>query len=180
MKKLSFKIAYCGIATALCLVAMFCTGVIPFSMYLMPVVAAILLLFIKEELGNKWAWLSFIAVSLLSLMLTPDWEAKLLFITTIGWYPLAREHLVRIKPKWISFVVRMLILNVTAAACYFVLIKLLGMTELLDTGGQAIWVFAVSTIIIAQMFFVVFEFSVGRFSLYYKKVLSKKLRKRIK
>lgn len=180
MKKLSFKIAYCGIATAMCLVVMFLVGVIPFSMYLMPVVAAVVLLFIKEELGAKWAWLSFAAVGLLSLMISPDWESKMLFISTLGWYPLAREYLVKIKPCWLSFCVRMLILNLTAAACYFVLIKLLGMTELLETGGSSVLVFVISTVIIAETFFVVFDLLIGRLSVYYKKVISKKIRKRIK
>lgn len=180
MKKLSFKIAYCGIATAMCLVIMFLVGVIPFSMYLMPVISAVILLFIREELGAKWAWLSFAAVGLLSLMISPDWESKMLFISTLGWYPLAREYLIKIKPKWLSFIVRIALLNLTAAVCYFVLIKLLGMTELLETGGSSILVFIISTIFIAEVFFVIFDLLIARLSVYYRKILSKKLRKRIK
>lgn len=180
MRKLSYKIAYCGISTALCLVAMFCTGIIPFSMYLMPVIASILLLFIKEELGAKWAWLSFIAVSILSLILTPDWEAKLIFIFTIGWYPLLRDAFIKIKPRLFSFIVRIAILNLTTAICYFVLIKVFGMTELLDTGGVTVTVFIISTILIAEFFFIIFDFLVAKFSFSYKNIISKRLRKRMK
>ena len=180
MKKLSFKIAYCGITTALCLLVLFSTGIFPFSMYLMPVIASVLLLFINDELGAKWAWLSFLAVSILSFIITPDMEAKFMFTFVLGWYPLVREHLVKIKPKAVSFIVRIGILNLATFICYYILIKAFSMTELLETGGTGVAVFIVTTLFIAEFFFIVFDILIGRLTVYYKLVLSKKLRKRIK
>lgn len=180
MKKLSFKIAYCGITTALCIVILFSTGIFPFSMYLMPVIAAVLLMFIKDELGAKWAWLSFISVSLLSFIITPDIEAKFMFTVVLGWYPLVRDKLILIKPKFLSFIIRMAVLNLMTVICYFIIIKGFGMTEILEAGGTGVTVFIITTLFVAEFFFIVFDLMIARFSLYYKMVLSKKLRKRIK
>ena len=76
----SGKIALGGLISALCLVCMFLTGLIPFATIALPAIAGVLLIVVVIELGKRWALLVYAAVSLLSILLTADMEAKLLFI----------------------------------------------------------------------------------------------------
>lgn len=74
----SGKVALGGIITAVCTVLMFLTGLIPIGTYALPAIAGVLLMVIVIELGSKWAWMVFLAVSLLSALLAADKEAVLL------------------------------------------------------------------------------------------------------
>ena len=54
------------------------TGLIPFSSYVFPAFAGIVLIAVSEENGVRTALMVYLSVSLLSLFLIPDQEAKLL------------------------------------------------------------------------------------------------------
>ncbi len=80
MQRISYRVALGGIITALCLLLMFLTGVMPLLYLALPMVAGALLLIIVSEIGTGWAVLTYAAVSLLSIFVTFDKEAALIFI----------------------------------------------------------------------------------------------------
>ena len=55
MKK-STQVALGGLSSALCLLLMFMTGLIPFSSYIFPALAGIVLISVREENGLKTAF----------------------------------------------------------------------------------------------------------------------------
>ena len=86
MKK-SKQVAAGGIAASLCLLLMFLTGLFPFATYALPAMAGTLLIVVVIELGRPTATMVYAAVSLLSLLITPDKEAALMFVVFFGYYP---------------------------------------------------------------------------------------------
>ena len=64
MKHKSSQVAVGGMASGLCLLIMFLTGLIPFSEYACPTFAGLVLIAVAEEMGRKTAFLVYGAVSL--------------------------------------------------------------------------------------------------------------------
>ncbi len=67
-------LAFCGMATALSTVIIFLTGIIPFGRTALLVLAGVLLVVVVAELGTKWAWSVYLAVSILSALLAANKE----------------------------------------------------------------------------------------------------------
>ena len=68
----SGKIALGGLLTALGVVLMFLTGLIPIGTYALPAIAGVLLIVAVIEIGAKWAWMIYAAVAVLSLLFAAD------------------------------------------------------------------------------------------------------------
>ena len=134
--KKSGLIALCGMISSLCVALMFLTGVFPFATYAIPAMAGILLVILVVELSPGWALLTYIAVSLLSLIITPDKEAAVLFIFFFGHYPVIKSFLERLRSKIIEIPLKAIIFNVCIVAGYLVVIHLFGLSDVLEEMGS--------------------------------------------
>ena len=105
MKK-STQVAVGGLASALCLLLMFLTGMIPFTTYALPAMAGIVLIAVVIENGTQTAALVYVSVSLLSLFLSPDKEAALMFLCFFGYYPVIKAKLEQIRPKLLELLAK--------------------------------------------------------------------------
>lgn len=129
----SWQVAVGGMAAALCVVLLFLTGVVPFSTYLMPGMAGLVLVPVAVELGSAAGWSVYGAAGLLALLVAPDREAALLFLLFLGCYPMARLRMHRLQVvKWLWF-------NGAVAGCYGLLVWLFGMARVLGGQGAGWW-----------------------------------------
>lgn len=110
------KIAFCGIITALCVVLMFLTTVIPVGTYALSAVAGAILVLVVIECGAGFAFSVFAAVSILSILLVPDKVCVLSFIAFMGHYPIIKRYIERINKRWIEYVVKLFVVNLAIAA----------------------------------------------------------------
>lgn len=131
-KKLSFKITLGGIVAAMSLIFMFFTGVVPIMAYTLPALAGAFLIVIVIELGKKWAILTYATVSILSFFLTPDKEAAMLFTMFLGYYPIIKSFLEKIKFRPLEYVSKIAIFNVSIILAYQIIIRIFSTPELLD------------------------------------------------
>lgn len=131
-KKLSFKITLGGIVAAMSLIFMFFTGVVPIMAYTLPALAGAFLIVIVIELGKKWAILTYATVSILSFFLTPDKEAAMLFTMFLGYYPIIKSFLEKIKFRPLEYVSKIAIFNVSIIFAYQIIIRIFSTPELLD------------------------------------------------
>ena len=92
----STQVAIGGVASSLCLLMMFLTGLIPFSTYCFPAFAGIVLIAVAEENGPRTAVMVYVATSVLSLFIVPDREAVMLFIMLLGYYPTLKPYIERL------------------------------------------------------------------------------------
>ena len=99
MKKLSFNIALSGILSAICLLMMFLVAVFPFFLYVFPMICGLIIYMIYYECGLKSAVASYFCISILSLLISPDKESALLFMTFFGYYAFAKVYIERMMSK---------------------------------------------------------------------------------
>ncbi len=156
--KKSTKVALGGLAAALCLVTMFLTGIIPFSHYVCPAFAGLVLIAVAHENGFSTATLVYIAVSILSIFIVPIKESALLFMFFFGYYPVLQMKLIKIKPVIISYILRFIVFNIGIIAAYWVVINVLGITEIMDEFGSFGKYSAIILLVFGNVFFAVYDF----------------------
>ena len=119
MKK-SFRIAFCGLITALSAALMISTSIIPAATYAFPCLAGIMLVAVVIEFGEKWALLSYVSVSILSLFLAGDKEAVVYFIAFLGFYPTVKSFIERLKSKALQMIIKYAVFTVCIIAAFLV------------------------------------------------------------
>jgi hypothetical protein len=134
MKK-STQVALGGLSSALCLLLMFMTGLIPFSSYIFPALAGIVLISVREENGLKTALLVYAATSLLALLIIPDREAVMMYILLLGYYPLAKPWIERLA-RPLSILFKLLLFNIVVVAFYYVMLFVFGVPDMLEGWGD--------------------------------------------
>ncbi len=105
----SYKVAIGGIVCALSLTLMFFTGVFPLLSFAIPIYAGALMIVVSHEVTPGWAMSAYLAVSLLSLFLTPDKQSSTIFIFFFGYYPIILPYFRKIKPKALCLAVKYLL-----------------------------------------------------------------------
>lgn len=129
--------AFCGMAAALATALMFLTGLMPTATYSLPALAGLVGIVIVVEIGVRWAWPVYAAVSVLSLLIAPDKEAVTLYILFFGYYPILKALLERQPRKWLQWLLKFLVFNAAVVLYYWIAIKVLGVPE------ESFWSFGV-------------------------------------
>lgn len=136
MHDISYRVALGGIVSALCLLTMFLAGIIAPLYIVFPMIAGGLIMIIAAEVSRGWALLTYIAVSLLSLLITFDKEAALLFILFFGHYPVLRMYLEKIRFGLLRRTVKFLIFNGCILVYFWITVYILGLSQLLEEMGD--------------------------------------------
>lgn len=131
----SRKVAFCGLMVALSVTLMLCGGLIPIATYCVPMGCGVLLLPILIEYDKQSAWSTYAAVSLLSILLGIDKEAAF-FYMFLGYYPILKWSIDRIKRKPLRLLTKLLIFNGSVLLMYAVLGFVLNMDALVAEFSQ--------------------------------------------
>lgn len=169
-------VALCGVLGALAVVVMLGGELIPLATFCCPVLAMFMMVPVMQECGGKMALVWYAAVSILSLIFTSgNPEAAMIFVA-LGYYPVLRKYLERIRPRVLAVVCKLLIFNGAVAAAYAVLIYLLRLDAILEEFRQTGMVLLIVTLLLANFCFFLTEQVLKRFEVYYTVRLRKKLR----
>ncbi|WP_040197685.1 hypothetical protein [Candidatus Soleaferrea massiliensis] len=160
-QKSSYRIALGGLITALSILFLFMTGVIPFGTFALPTLAGAVLVAIVIEFSGKTALLTYIAVSILAVFITPDREAALLFVFFFGYYPILKEKLEMLKSKVISYLIKFAVFNVSIAAAYSLLIFLFQLPVFEAFGVYGIWGI-IGLWVVANLVFILYDVALTR------------------
>ena len=174
----SGKIALGGLLTALGVVLMFLTGLIPIGTYALPAIAGVLLIVAVIEIGAKWAWMIYAAVAVLSLLFAADKEAALLFVLFFGYYPGLKSFLERISNKVLSWISKFAVFNVAVVACFFLAVNFLQLPEDSFTvfGIYLPWVF----LILGNAVFLIYDIALSGLVATYVEKLHHRVTKTLK
>lgn len=176
----SSKAALCGISSGLAIVVMMTTYFAPeLLVYTAPPVAGLLVTFIVEELGKKWAGGVYAAISLLSVFLIADKEAAVFFTFFFGWYPIIKPVLdEKIRIKALRLILKLIIFNCSLAASVAVsnYVFHIDYSDFGEGGKIFIAVFWVLFIVLLTFYDVL----VSKMILLYRVKLQKKIRKMFK
>lgn len=154
--KNSGKIALCGVLSALSVVCMLLT-VIPIGTFALPAIAGIILMPIALEVSTTWGIGAYIATSLLTFLMAPDMEAKLLFITFFGYYPVLKNVLEKVSKVWVRWIIKISIFNGTMIGSYLLLLYVLGLPkDSFELFGVSLpWLF----LLVGNFVFVLFDYA---------------------
>lgn len=179
MRYISYRVALGGIVSALCLVTMFLAGVIPALYLLLPGIAGILLMIIAVEVNIPWAFLTYLAVSLLSLIITFDKEAALIFIMFFGHYPIVRFYIQKIPLRLIRLAVKLILFNICIIGYFYVTVYIFGLDEMLEEFSDFGRYGAYIMLGISNFIFLVYDLDLDvMYKLYKKRLLPRFKRKR--
>lgn len=164
MNNRSYMVALGGIVSSLCLFAMFLTGVFPFLYLALPMAAGALLTIICTEVNKRWAFLTYLSVSVISILFTFDKEAALIFILLFGHYPILKQIIEKINSKLIRFIIKLLVYNICAAADFLASVYLLGIKDLLNDVNKYGKYGLLALLIITNIIFLLYDYSLTGFN----------------
>lgn len=158
--KTSVKVSLGGVVAALGLVLMFLTAVIPFGTYAFPTFAGMLLVLIVFNLGYGYALMIYFVTAVLSFLLIPDKEAALYYTAFLGFYPIIKGLIERIRLKPLQYSVKLVLFNACVITAFYIGLKLLSIPResFMLFGVYLPWVF----LIIGNVFFVIYDLCVTR------------------
>lgn len=174
--KTSFKVSLGGVIGALSLVMMLLTTLVPFGTYAFPAFAGMLLVCVVIELSYTWAFLVYFVVSLMSLLMLSDKEAALYYAVFLGFYPIIKGLIERVKSKFLQYLIKYTVFNICIIGAFYISILVLSIPkESFNIFGVYLpWVF----LIIANITFLLYDMCVTRIvTLYivrFQKLLTKK------
>ena len=128
----SGRIALCGVMGALAIVVMLMGSIIPIATFCAPLISSVLMMTVAIEFGAKTGLLLYLAVALLALLLVPDREMAMIFTFFLGYYPVLKFYLERLRPAPLRLLAKLIVFNGAILAMYSILLYLFPMQALVD------------------------------------------------
>ncbi|MDE5583764.1 MAG: hypothetical protein K2J08_08665 [Ruminococcus sp.] len=178
MRDISYRVALGGIVTALCIGAMFFAGIIPALYLVLPMIAGVFMMIIATEISIGWAFLTYMAVSILSFFVTFDKEASLIFIMLFGHYPVIRFYLKKINVRFLRYTIKFLIFNLCAVAYFYMTVYVFGLDQMLDEMGELGRYGSYIMLFLCNVIFVLYDINLDLCYNIYKIRLMPKLRRK--
>lgn len=152
----TFRVALCGIFTALGVVVMYLGSLIEVLDLTAAVIASLFCVIAVIELKGSAPIMIFSATALLSLLLIPNKFAPTVYLLLAGYYPIVKEKLeMRFRRRIPCFAIKLLMFNVAFAAILAVSVYLL----LLPIEGPLI---AIGLILLGNLAFVLYDIALTR------------------
>lgn len=169
-------IAYSGVATALSVVMLFLGSLIWVLAYTMPLIASLIMIILLDSISQKSAILTFVSTSVISFILLSDKECLLLYVLFFGYYPLIRDKINDIKPKFLSVLLKYLTFNASMILTQILCVYVFGIPFDYMLGKWGIVIF----IICLNLVFAVYDKLYDLLLKLYRIKLKKKVEKYIK
>ena len=149
--------ALCGMITALSVVLMLISTVLPILMYVLPFLTGLLVLFIEDLSGKKYAVAVFFCVSLLSLIFLTDKETALAYVLFFGYYPIIKEPVEKL-PKLLAYLLKFAIFNTAAVLSGVIAVSVFGVSgeEYAEFGKYTVPIF----LALANVMFILYDLSI--------------------
>ena len=162
--------------SALSVVLMLVTTLLPVMMYVLPIVTGILIMLTSEVTNKKWAIGTFFSTAIISLLILTEKETALTYLFFFGWYPLAREYISKI-PKVFQVALKFVIFNCSAVAIGVVGVYVFGVSkdDYTEFGKYTIPIL----LAMANVVFLLYEMMLKKYSFMLKE-LGKRIRKKLK
>lgn len=124
-RKTSFdkKIVVAGVLAALSVIILYLGCAIEVLDLTMSAIVSLLVVVIVIEMGYKYAWLTYIATAILSILLLPQKSPAIFYACFMGFYPIIKSYLERINSALARWIIKLVVGN-AALALMFILMSL--------------------------------------------------------
>lgn len=153
----SWAMAYCGMASALCVALMLLGAVIPVLMFIAPAAASLLIATVCVECGKTMAFTAYGAVSLLSLLFVPDKEIGLTFMFLLGYYPLVKPYFDRIRPALLRGAAKLVLCNGSILLMYGLVLLLVPAGSISQELKATALIISLSTLAMGNIAFLLYD-----------------------
>ena len=142
---------------ALSVTLMFLAGLVSVATIAIPAIAGCLLIPVVSETGLPWAFSTYGACAVLSLLLVPDKQTALIYALFFGYYPALYALLGRISKKPLRYAAKLAVFNLAAAAEVLLSVYVLALPI------ESFFVFGrytpVLLLVLANIVFLVYDFA---------------------
>lgn len=173
----SFYITLGGLLSALSIVIMFMTFV-PAGMYIFPAIAGMFMWVVRDYSSVKWGLLCYGATAIISLMLVPDLEAKLMFLFFFGYFPIIRQIISKKTNVFVSYILKLIIFNISAVLAYTLIFAFFPIEYLLEQMDELGDYGKLIFLGIGNIGFIAYDFALGELLYAYSKWLKPKIIRR--
>ncbi len=153
MKKNTVKITFCGLlaafATALMLLSYF-----PYFTYAVPAIAGVVMLVVLIEVGHKWAWATYSVTAVLALLFAEP-ESKLMFVLFLGFYPIIKAYIEKLRSVPLQYIVKFVLFNVFVFTVYGLLANIFGI-YIEDVASRGV-IFIAALLLLANVTFYLYD-----------------------
>ena len=153
MRTNSRNMAMGGVFAALAVVTMNLGGLIPMATYVCPAICMVILSFVHRACGSKIAWTWYAAVSILSLLMSPDKEAAAVF-AFLGYYPILKPKIETLKGKWLW---KLAVFNGSMVLLYSILIRIMGITEITGESEELAGIMLIILLVLGNVTFLALD-----------------------
>ena len=158
-------------------VAVMLTSYFPYLTYAIPAMAGLFIMAAVIEVGNKWALLSYISSAVLVLLVAEP-EAKLMYVGFLGYYPILKAVIEKLRKPVIEWVLKIIAFNIAVIIIYFIFSKMF--TVSFDDFGVLGKYGVFITLGVGNIVFVVYDIAVARMAMFYNFMVRPKIRKFLK
>ena len=156
-------ITLCGLMAALASTFML-TSYFPYLTIAIPGVAGLFVMVSVIELNTKWGALTYLASAVIVFLIAEP-EAKLLYITFFGYYPILKAATERQKSRVLEYIIKFLTFNAAVVLDYGVLAGVLGVD--IDGFGDFGKYTVVILLTVANIVFILYDNAVSQLARYY-------------
>lgn len=169
------SVAIGGILTAISVLIIYLSTILPYLELVIPAFAGSLLIIFLAEGNVKWSVLVYITVSILSFIVVPNKEAVLMYIFFFGYYLIVKYVLEKKLNKKICLFIKLLIFNVSMIVSNVLLIYVFNIPfeEMERYGKYGV----IILLILANIFFVIYDISLNKYIILYNVRFRKVFRK---
>lgn len=170
------KITLCGMVAAIAVVIML-TSYFPYLTYAIPALAGLFIMVPLIECGVSWAFGTYISSAVI-IFITGELEAKVLYVMFLGYYPILKSLIERIRKQVVEWILKLLCFNAAAIAFYYVSVMLFNIS--FDDFGSWGKYGALIFLALCNIVFVIYDIGISRMASYYMFSLHDKVKKIIK
>ena len=142
-----------GVFAALAVVIMNLGGLIPMATYVCPAICMVILSFVHMACGSRIAWTWYAAVSILSLLMSPDKEAAAVF-AFLGYYPILKPKIEKMKGRWLW---KLAVFNISMVVLYSILIRIMGITEITGESEELAGIMLIVLLVLGNVTFLALD-----------------------
>ncbi|MBQ7116207.1 MAG: hypothetical protein IJN94_07320 [Clostridia bacterium] len=159
MKNKTKNTAISGLMTALSVVLMMLTTLVPVFMYVIPIATGLVVLFVADISDKKWGVGVYFSTAFLSLFLITDKEAALTYALFFGYYPLIKDIIEKLPKAW-GWLLKLALFNASAVGIGVISFYLFGVSgEEYEEFGE----FTIPILLImANVAFVLYDFCITK------------------
>ena len=119
-RKSSFdkRIVVAGVLVALSVIILYLGCAIEVLDLTMSAMVSLLVVIIVIEMGHSYAWLTYIATAILSVVLLPQKSPAIFYACFMGFYPIVKSYIERIHSSLVRWLIKIVIGNAAIALMF--------------------------------------------------------------